>query len=219
LSAAASRYRSARAYAAAFEVLGQLGGDVGAAVSVPGLLPLCDGSMQTDAPRFRDPLVEHVAVEHVGEPITAARRPVRPWRPPRLAQEGALRRQRFAALLDLLDPPVHRCRQRRDRKLGARDACRFQKAAVVRRQSLQLPFDELAEVVGNQFLHVLDRRGESPPPVVLGDQTVVDEVIEHLHHEQCITLCASVDGTREPGRHGTFAQSIGDVLPHGRGTE
>jgi hypothetical protein len=183
--------------AAVLEVDGELAGAVCRASTVRLFLARADTPVQL-APRAGwDPFVHDVPVERVHEPEPASRGAVGPAGDPARDQEVLPPRQRRALHLDGIERPREGGRDGRGRELGPGDARRLQHVLIVLGERVELALDHLSHV-GRR----LDRQpaGRRPPPTVAHKHTALDEVVDHVHHEERIALRAAMDGPGDCAR-------------------
>src|SRR5262249_24029198 len=98
-------------------------------------------------------------------------------------------RESSAASLDLGSRLLQPSRGRRSRELCARHTRGFQNALLIRRKPLQVAFDHLADVAGHLDL------------LRIGQRSLIEQVLDHIHHEQRITLGPRIE-------HGSYVLSV-----------
>src|SRR5260221_6255968 len=149
--------------------------------------------MPVAARRRRNARRCRVLVEDVFERVARLDRSVRPAFGPEELQKSALRRQRLAAGVDVVDGRFERMCDRSDRELDARDARGLEDAALERFEALESHADELGDRLGTRRCDLCDGRDESKVALYPVDRASLLEVVHERDRVERIAAGRSVE--------------------------
>src|SRR5262245_26603040 len=143
-------------------------------------------------------LVDHFLVQSVSESVAGRRGPIRPSFQTVGLQKSMATHQAGASLFDLLDVDLHANRDERRRELHPRDARNLQQPSQLAIESIDLPVDELPEVLRYPGRDLLGSARQGPASLHFDEGTTPDGIVEHVDDEQRIAFCPRVDRSCQP---------------------
>jgi hypothetical protein len=122
-------------------------GLLASALAIARFQPLANPAMEPQAPPDRQPVVHHLLIQGMEEPIAPCNRPVCPCLHATPPQELAPSHQRLASLLDGIERFLNTRGHRRHRELHPYHTRGLQQPSFFGTESLELPLDHLPHVL------------------------------------------------------------------------